>query len=420
MYQAKDTLEKLIENNLLFNGYKYDLDCVPDSFLQKHVRRMLKTRRNSLSEERVGSDIFNEFILPYRGANEKFADYHQTIENLFCEVIENFSEYLTTREKVIAINSELTKILKFDLRSHALLEEPSIPEVLVEGKGSCNSLTSVAALTMRFFGIPAAIDECPVWAHRNSGHRWNAFLDDTGLWIPFSGAETNPDEFNVINDSVKAPKIFRHTFSIQKGFQPPGISPGDMPPVFQFSNRTDVTQLYVSTSDVEIYPNPDIVGNEKIIYLSVFNDQEWQIVSWAPIENGKAIFRKVGNNNIIYLPVLYKKGVTIPVAHPFILSANSMKTIVPYKNQTINMELKYHNVFYDFKWNIGLTKPGRNIELYYWENGWVLCGKYRAGEDHILRFTDVPGGALYWIKSNEWVNTWQRIFTIENGEQVWY
>lgn len=212
MYQAKDTLEKLIENNLLFNGYKYDLDCVPDSFLQKHVRRMLKTRRNSLSEERVGSDIFNEFILPYRGANEKFADYHQTIENLFCEVIENFSEYLTTREKVIAINSELTKILKFDLRSHALLEEPSIPEVLVEGKGSCNSLTSVAALTMRFFGIPAAIDECPVWAHRNSGHRWNAFLDDTGLWIPFSGAETNPDEFNVINDSVKAPKIFRHTF----------------------------------------------------------------------------------------------------------------------------------------------------------------------------------------------------------------
>lgn len=84
------------------------------------------------------------------------------------------------------------------------------------------------------------------------------------------------------------------------------------------------------------------------------------------------------------------------------------------------MELKYHNVFYDFKWNIGLTKPGRNIELYYWENGWVLCGKYRAGEDHILRFTDVPGGALYWIKSNEWVNTWQRIFTIENGEQVWY
>ena len=381
---------------------------------------MLKTRRNSPFIKRVGSDIFNEFILPYRGANEKFADYHQTIENLFSEVIENFSQYLTTHEKVIAINSELTKILKFDLRSHALLEEPSLPEVLVEGKGSCNSLTSVAAQTMRFFGIPTAIDECPVWAHRNSGHRWNAYLDENGKWVPYAGAETNPDEFNVINDSVKVPKIFRHTFSIQKGFQPPVINLEDMPPIFQFSNRIDVTQLYVSTSDVEINPNPDIVGNEKIIYLSVFNDQEWQIVSWAPIENGKAIFRKVGNNNIIYLPVLYKKGVTIPVAHPFILSANSMKTIVPYKNQTINMELKYHNVFYDFKWNIGLTKPGRNIELYYWENGWVLCGKYRAGEDHILRFTDVPGGALYWIKSNEWVNTWQRIFTIENGEQVWY
>ena len=44
LYQAKDTLEKLIENNLLFNGYKYDLDCVPDSFFTKACQADVKNQ----------------------------------------------------------------------------------------------------------------------------------------------------------------------------------------------------------------------------------------------------------------------------------------------------------------------------------------------------------------------------------------
>lgn len=420
LYLANDSLEKLIKNNLVFNRYYNDSEFIAGTFLQKHVRRMMEIKRKSPSLKLTGPDIFNEFVLPYRAGDEIFEDYYSTIENIFGKTSDNFSGNLTTLEKVTILNKKLSEILEFDLRSHAMLKEPSICEVLSEGKGSCNSLTSVTAQTMRFFGIPTAIDECPVWAHRNSGHRWNAFLNDNGKWVPFTGAETNPGEFKVISDSVKAPKIFRHTFSAQKGFQPPVNKAEDIPPVFRHANRIDVTELYVSTTDVEVFPDTAKVGKEKLIYLAVFNDEEWRIVTWAKYENGKSVFIKTGNNRIVYLPVCYKNGKTIPVASPFILSGNSIIKIIPDTTHKVNLELKYHNIFFDLKWNIGITNPGRQTELYYWDNNWVLCGKYEAGEDHILRFTNVPGNALFWIKSNEWDNTWQRIFTVENGEQVWY
>lgn len=419
LYQANDSLEKLIKNNLAFNRYYNDSEFVADTFLRKHVTRMMEIKRKLPALKQTSPDIINEFVLPYRAGDEIFEDYYSTIENIFGKTSENFSGNLTAHEKVNIINTTLSEILEFDLRSHALLKEPGISEVLSEGKGSCNSLTAVTAQTMRFFGIPAAIDECPVWAHRNSGHRWNVFLNADEEWIPFSGAETNPDEFNVINDSVKAPKIYRHTFSAQKGFQPP-VSIEDIPPVFSHSNRIDVTEHYVSTTDVGISPDSERVENEKIIYLAVFNDEEWRIVSWAKLENGKATFRKMGNNKIVYLPVCYENGVTNPVASPFILSGDSVIHIEPDTTHKTYLELKYHNVFFDLKWNIGITNPGRQTELYYWDNDWILCGDCKVGDDHLLKFQKVPQKALFWIKSIEWDNTWQRIFTVENGEQVWY
>jgi hypothetical protein len=420
LYQANDSLEKLIENNLVFNRYYNDSEFVPDSFLRKHVRRMIEIKRKSPILKKAGTNVFYEFVLPYRGGDEIFEDYYSTVERIFGKTSKNFSSSLTTLEKVNILNAKLSEILEFDLRSHALLIEPCLSEVLFEGKGSCNSLTAVIVQTMRFYGIPTAIDECPVWAHRNSGHRWNAFLNEDGNWIPFSGAETNPGEFNVINDSVKAPKIFRHTFSAQKDFQPPVKNAEDIPPVFRYPNRIDVTEQYVSTTDVEISHDPEKIGGEKIIYLAVFNDEEWRIVSWAELENGKAVFRKTGNNNIVYLPASYKNGKIIPVASPFILSGNSVINIVPDTSHKTDLELKYHNVFFDLKWNIGITNAGRQTELYYWDNDWILCGECKVGDDHLLRFPAVPQNALFWIKSNEWDNTWQRIFTVKNREQVWF
>jgi len=239
-------------------------------------------------------------------------------------------------------------------------------------------------------------------------------------WIPFGAAEMNPDEFEIINDLVKAPKIYRHTFSSQENFQPPVVQSKDMPPIFKLPNRIDVTHQYIATSDVEIEFD-EYYLTQNIAYLAVFNAEQWRIAAWAEIENGKAKFTNMGDNNIVYLPCFYENGKVIPAGSPFILNNNEITYI---KNRIddmySNINLTFYNKFFDYQWNVGYPSEGIKMELYYWDNEWTSCGICIVKNDKKLTFKNVPKDALYLLKSFDWKNTWQRIFMIEEKKQVWF
>lgn len=61
---------------------------------------------------------------------------------------------------------------------------------------------------------------------------------------------------------------------------------------------------------------------------------------------------------------------------------------------------------------------GNDYELLYWVDGeWVSHGRQRAASDY-LEFSDVPQGALYWLRCLT-EGREERVFTYENGWQVW-
>ena len=219
---------------------------------------------------------------------EAFSDYFDSLNIRYSWIKDSISGSSNPVEAVSKLNNEIKTWLKFDLRSHAALTEPSILEVLEQKKGSCKSLTQFTTQACRSVGIPVTIDECPFWAHRNSGHQWNVVLDESGKWIPFAGAEKNPDEFDIINDSMRVPKIFRYQYSKNPSFYPPDRSKGDVPAAFIHPNRTDVTSEYVSTSEVDINLEKELHGD--IVYLSVFNAFSWRIVAWSIVNDKRAHF----------------------------------------------------------------------------------------------------------------------------------
>lgn len=61
---------------------------------------------------------------------------------------------------------------------------------------------------------------------------------------------------------------------------------------------------------------------------------------------------------------------------------------------------------------------GDHYELFYWENGWQSLGDQVAQEEELM-FTDCPGNALF-ILRNHTKGKAERIFTYENGKQVWW
>ena len=62
---------------------------------------------------------------------------------------------------------------------------------------------------------------------------------------------------------------------------------------------------------------------------------------------------------------------------------------------------------------------GDEYELVYWDKGqWVSLGKQIA-EDYMLHYTNVPENALY-LLHNLSRGKEERIFTYENGKQIWW
>jgi hypothetical protein len=64
-------------------------------------------------------------------------------------------------------------------------------------------------------------------------------------------------------------------------------------------------------------------------------------------------------------------------------------------------------------------QPGNDYELFFWnENDFVSLEKKHA-TDTVLTYNNVPGNALLWLRNLTQGNE-ERIFTWENGKQVWW
>lgn len=60
---------------------------------------------------------------------------------------------------------------------------------------------------------------------------------------------------------------------------------------------------------------------------------------------------------------------------------------------------------------------GNLYELFYWDNGWKSLGK-KVAADEVLVYDEVPSNSLLFLK-NHTKGREERIFTYENGKQVW-
>ena len=63
-------------------------------------------------------------------------------------------------------------------------------------------------------------------------------------------------------------------------------------------------------------------------------------------------------------------------------------------------------------------RTGQIYELLYYNNEWISLGRQTASST-VLEYTDVPEGALLLLK-NHTEGSEERIFTYEDGKQVWW
>lgn len=62
--------------------------------------------------------------------------------------------------------------------------------------------------------------------------------------------------------------------------------------------------------------------------------------------------------------------------------------------------------------------PDQHYELFYWNNRWVSLGNQKGIDMKPLIFCNAPENALFWLHTDKGME--ERIFTYENGKQVWW
>jgi len=120
--------------------------------------------------------------------------------------------------------------------------------------------------------------------------------------------------------------------------------------------------------------------------------------------------------------MFYKNKELLPAGAAFILEKDGTLRKIDKTETTQNLKLisvtrKIIKQATENKEIIFLDKDAE-YELFYWNDEWISLGE-KTCEGKPLLFEDIPSKCLYWLVMKD-SRKEERIFTYENGNQVWW
>jgi len=394
-----------------------DLETISAEFLIDQIDLAFKAWREKPWAKNLSFENFCNFVLPYRGSNEPLEPWRETFWDKYADIESKMSDPSDPLEAAKLINDEITSWFKFDPRFYYHPTDQGLAEMFDNKLGRCEDMTNLTIYAMRANGLAVTSDYTPAWADCGNNHAWNAIVTADGRVVPFMGAECNPGEYNL---GHKFAKVYRKSFAENKDnliFQE--RKQEEVPRWLGGRSYIDVTADYGPVCEVTVAFEQEIPDSVDIAYLCVFNSGEWKAIDWGRIEGDSVIFTDMAMD-IAYLPALYLNEEIVPFGSPLVLNKDCGTTDL-YADEEKPITVKLSSTVprkKEAKAGKSFLTPGQEYELFYMADDWQSLGTAVAG-DGPLEFTEVPGDGLYWLVATD-SDKEERIFTIEDGRQVWW
>lgn len=388
-----------------------DLKTVTADFLIQHIDHAFAVWRKTPAARRTGFDAFKNFILPYRGSQEPIEDWIRPLHERYAAIAAELGPDADIKAIYSALNADVHKRVRFNERFYLHPTDQGFGEMLETGQGRCEDITNMTTFAARSMAIATAADYTPWWGHRDNNHAWNVLLDADGRGFDKGNAH--------------AAKVYRKTFAIQRDALPFHLPEGRVAPNRFMASTTamDVTDQYGPTTDVvvtDLYPGD--VRTEKHAYLCVFNGGVWKAIQWAPIEDGRVTFERMGRN-ICYLPAVHDGENLVALAPPRIVHKNGVVEVLAGTGGASSVFLaadtpRQRSVDTGVVTPTSLLKAGKGYTLYRWQRDWTAVSTFTAAAN-APKVDDLPQDGLYWLV-RDGSRKLERIFTIQNGAQRWW
>lgn len=325
-----------------------------DSFVQQ-TNLAFQIWEESPWNIKYSRDIFEEYIVPHRIANEPL-EYNWR-KNAYMQYKDLLKECQDS--SILATCSHIYQQINYQT-NNLFWGEPlqSFSNNNHFKRGTCSDKAVYTAMIMRALAIPTAVEFIPSWGDNNNGHTFNSLIFPDGTCKGYNNKNDFADGLNLPG---KVTKIYRKTFKTQRNS--PIYKYKDIeyiPETFINHDIRDVTQYYdIPLTNVTLTPQLD-VPKSHFVYLSVFAPNGWRPVAWAEFKNGKADFKHIGvgyspnvhpiikgenyGKGCLYLSVSYEDEKVKYMNYPFILNEKeSIRYLIPdtMKTETVTLYRKY-------------------------------------------------------------------------------
>ncbi len=368
---AREALEALEETHgtLEFEVTQttLDLEVIEADFLIDHVEGAFEAWRTWPWARALTYEAFREHVLPYRGSNEPLEDWRTPLMARIAEATGQMQDPTDPKEAAGVAGG----VAHVGFRELYYLHptDQGFAEMDERRSGRCEDITNMNTYAMRAAALASAQDYTPHWANRDNNHAWPVLLDSRG--------EGSAGLSNV------AAKVYRKTFSHRPDSLGYHLEEGEEGP--RWLNRhtyMDVTEQYLTTSDVSVELLRDVSAEARFAYLCVFNGGEWKAIHWGWIAGSEVLFDRMGRG-VAYLPAYYVDGEVQPAALPFFLDAEGEITTFGGEGEaTAACELN--------------GKEGVDYELFLWRDGWQSLER-RQCDTTPMRFEKLPVDGLFWL-----------------------
>jgi hypothetical protein len=392
-----------------------DIHLIDNTFLIADIGLAFDLWNKYPWADQVPFDVFLNYLFPYKIYKEEAADWRSFFVEKYRDSLNNMLMSLEM-DALRCTNEIYYRILvkdvgqwfEYEANPPRLTRHPGFRELMALKTSECYGWSYLNVMVLRSLGIPSTIDFVPAWGRKNAGHASEVFWDNERQ--RFTTPPGRRFEFPT--------KVFRYAFK-QQSIWTDSIQPVIQQNIFllDFLKNDlwlDVTHEHTPTATID-YECEQILSD--FAYICVFNYGRWIPAYWGRTTNGKARFENMGTEMLYRIAI--PQGDSFEVISPvFHVAENGSKTFFK-PNQEKKMTLRLS------KLNTGgrsWVEKGKNYSLYYYDknNNWTLFQTQQCENDSLIVFEGIPTNTLYLLRDDEQRRRLERIFTYENGEQIFW
>ncbi len=401
----RDSVEQMA-GNLVYepDTFIVDYEAVSKDFLVNNLERAFESIARYPWAKNYTNEMFNEWILPYRCANEKIEPFREHFRKKYGGKIDTVS---SNNPLLIAklLNGYINKEIDYKDTYNISANIQPVDTIEKKGYGNFFDIAVYKVKALRSFGIAAALDYVPYFADTNYGCAWATAFDNSGGEYYLFPETTVKNIFK----PGRIPKSYRRTFkTLHNSLRAVKNIKTNTPPYLGHYDYYDITNS-LNAADVTIKTDDDTT---RFAYLAVFNDGEWHPVDWAQADSiQNAHFHKI-TTGIIYLPTKMIKAKQYRLNYPFLLENGGTKNfLIPDYNHPVSAAIRKTAPYLNLHNGVEYT-------LYVWEGNWKVL--YRFVCNSTVLSLDLPQNALFLLANND-IDFDERIFTVSpTGEQVFW